>query len=65
MAKNSAIAWARISIGKISLTVRYAALAPQDAKKKMMHQASVCVYALSQPAWNIAAETASSTPESR
>ena len=43
MAKNSAIAWARISIGKISLTVRYAALAPAEAKKKITHQATVCV----------------------
>src|SRR5215212_8794391 len=59
------MAWARISIGKISLTVRYAELAPAEAKKKMMHQAIVWVYALSSPAWNSAAEIASSTPDSR
>ena len=32
-AKKNAIASARVSIGKISLTVRYAELAPADARK--------------------------------
>ena len=49
MAKNTAIALARTSIGKISLTVRYAELAPAEAKKKMTHQATVWVIALSAP----------------
>ena len=40
IAKNTAIALARTSIGKISLTVRYAALAPAEAKKKMTHHAT-------------------------
>src|SRR5262249_12847969 len=35
MPKKTAIASARISIGHVSLTVRYAALAPVDAKKKI------------------------------
>jgi hypothetical protein len=33
MAKNTAMAPARISTGKISLTVRYPLLAPAEAKK--------------------------------
>ena len=65
MAKNTAIALARTSSGKISLTVRYAALAPAEAKKKITHHASVWVNALSMSALNINAVTASSTPESR
>jgi hypothetical protein len=43
------MAIARVSIGKISLTVRYAALAPAEAKKKMTHQAIVWVVAVSVP----------------
>src|SRR3954447_10666595 len=63
MAKNTAIAWARISTGKISLTVRYAALAPADAKKKMTDHAIVCVVAVSTPWRNSTAVTASIAPD--
>jgi hypothetical protein len=52
MAKNVAMASARISIGKISLTVRYPALAPADAKKKMTIQMKVWPAAFSTPASN-------------
>ncbi len=41
--KKKAIAIARISIGKISLTVKYAALAPAEAKKNISDQSSICV----------------------
>src|SRR5918912_863070 len=40
---------ARISSGKISLMVRYAELAPAEAKKKMTDQAIVWVVASSTP----------------
>jgi hypothetical protein len=49
---KKAIASARVSIGKISLTVRYAALAPADAKKKITHHAAVCVWAVHTPCLN-------------
>ena len=39
------MAIARISMGKISLTVRYPALAAAEAKKKTMHHIAVCVAA--------------------
>src|SRR3954454_4613922 len=48
-AEKNAIAIARVSIGKISETVRYAALAPAEAKKKMTHHATVWVVAFSVP----------------
>jgi hypothetical protein len=41
MTKKNAIAMARIYNGKISLTVRYAELAPAEAKKKMIDHANV------------------------
>jgi hypothetical protein len=63
MAKNTAIASARTSSGKISLTVRYPALAPAEAKKKMTHQAMVWVSAFRTPWSNSHAETASIAPE--
>jgi hypothetical protein len=37
---------ARVSIGKISLTVRYAALVPAEARKKTTHHIAVRVVAL-------------------
>ena len=46
MAKNTAIASALISIGQVSLTVRYAALAPAEAKKKITIQTNVCEFAV-------------------
>src|SRR3954447_6655813 len=52
VAEKNAIAIARVSIGKISETVKYAALAPAEAKKKMTHHATVWVVALSVPARN-------------
>ncbi len=64
MAKNTAIALARTSSGKISLEVRYAELAPAEAKKKITDQAIVWVKALSAPAWNRPAVTASRMPDS-
>src|SRR3954447_1503856 len=63
MAKNTAIAIARVSIGKISLTVRYAELAPAEAKKKITHQAAVWVVADQTSALNRNAVTTSRTPE--
>jgi hypothetical protein len=63
MAKKTAIALARSSSGKISLTVRYAALAPAEAKKKITHQAIVWVTAVSTPASNSQAVIASITPD--
>src|SRR5215213_7248675 len=54
---------ARDSIGKISETVRYAELAPAEAKKKITHHAIVCVVAVSVPAWNRKAVIASRIPE--
>ena len=53
---------ARVSIGKISLAVRYAALAPAEAKKKMTAPKMVSVTAVRSPSMNPA--IASSTPES-
>lgn len=50
--KNSAIAKARTSSGKISLTVRYAALAAAEAKKKMTLQQTVWLLASSSPCSN-------------
>jgi len=50
MAKKTAIAFARTSSGNTSLTVRYPALAPAEAKKKIATQQSVCVVAVSSPA---------------
>src|SRR5581483_6184303 len=44
-AEKRAIAIARVSIGKISLTVRYAADAPLEAKKKQTAQQTVNVVA--------------------
>ena len=43
MAKNTAMALARTSSGKISLTVRYPAHAPAEAKKKITDQQIVWV----------------------
>src|SRR5436305_14504770 len=63
MAKNTAIAFARTSSGKISLTVRYAALAPAEAEKKITHQEIVWVIAVSNPALNNQALTANIIPE--
>ncbi len=40
---------ARVSIGKTSLAVRYAALAPAEAKKKMIAPISVSVTAVTLP----------------
>src|SRR5690348_14041445 len=57
------MASARVSIGKISLTVRYAELAPAEAKKKITHQAAVCDSADHVPALNRNAVTTSSAPE--
>src|SRR4051794_10085094 len=54
---------ARVSIGKISLTVRYAADAPADAKKKMMHQAIVCEVAVNVPFLNRNAVMISRPPD--
>ncbi len=54
---------ARISIGKISDTVRYAALAPDEAKKKITAHAPASVHADSTPAENIHAVAISSTPD--
>src|SRR3954465_8791313 len=62
-AEKNAIASARVSIGKISLTVRYAELAPAEAKKKITHHAAVCVSADQVPALNRNAVTISSTPD--
>ena len=50
---------ARVSIGKTSLAVRYAALAPAEAKKKMMQPISVSVTAV-----HVAEEEARSPPSS-
>ena len=62
-AKKYEIACPRSSNGKISLTVRYADDAPAEAKKKITHQNTVWVVAESMCAWNIQAETTSSTPD--
>jgi hypothetical protein len=40
---------ARVSMGKISLTVRYAELAPAEAKKKITAPHRVSVTAVSEP----------------
>src|SRR5215203_6692833 len=63
MAKKTAIAFARTSCGKISLTVRYAELAPAEAKKKITHQAIVWVVAFSRSARNRNAVIASRIPD--
>ena len=52
---------ARVSIGKTSLAVRYAALAPAEAKKKITMPKIVSVIAVRSPSMKPA--TASSTPE--
>ena len=59
------MAFARTSTGKTSLTVRYAALAPEDAKKKITHHHTVWVTAFKAPASKSTALNASNTPESR
>src|SRR5919112_502204 len=64
MAKKNEIAWPRSSSGKISLTVRYADEAPAEAKKKMTHQKTVWVVAVSAPAWNSCALIASRIADS-
>src|SRR5579875_2275785 len=64
-AKNTAIAWARISRGKISLTVRYAELAPAEAKKKITLHQIVCDVAVRRPASKSAALMARSAAEIR
>jgi hypothetical protein len=51
IAKNTAIASVRTSIGQVSLTLRYAALAPADAKKKMTIQMRVWDRAVRSPSW--------------
>src|SRR5262245_40615805 len=65
MAKKTAIASDRISIGHVSLTVRYAALAPAEAKKKITTQTNVCDAASKEPLSNRNALTPSKTPDSR
>ncbi len=57
------MASARVSIGKISLTVRYAALAAAEAKNSTTAQHAVSVVAFNDPALNSHAVTSSSTPE--
>jgi hypothetical protein len=52
---------ARVSIGKTSLAVRYAELAPADATKKIAMPKNVSVQAVSPPI--IRPATASITPE--
>jgi hypothetical protein len=54
---------ARVSIGKISLTVRYAELAPAEAKKNVTAPIAVSVTAVSEP--SDSPMIASSTPDSR
>src|SRR5471030_2132485 len=54
---------ARISRGKVSLTVRYAELAADDAKKKITIQEIVCVVLVSQPCSNIYPLMVSKTPD--
>ena len=57
------MATARISRGKISLTVRYAALAAEEAMKKMTLQHNACVNAVSTPRWKSQAVTARRAPD--
>ncbi len=52
---------ARVSIGKTSLAVRYAALAPAEAKKKITTPKTVSVVAVRSPSMKPAIP--SSTPE--
>src|SRR3954467_14701806 len=54
---------ARVSIGKISLTVRYAAEAPAEAKKKQIDQQIVSVSADSIFSWKSQAVPSSTSPE--
>src|SRR3954453_8559509 len=54
---------ARVSMGKISDTVRYAELAPAEAKKKITHQQAVCDVAVSVPFLKRIAVTMRSSPE--
>jgi len=63
MAKKKAIAWARISSGKISETVRYAELAAAEPRKKTADQQIVCVVAVSAPWAKSWAESPRSSPE--
>ena len=65
MAKNTAMALARTSSGKISETVRYPAEAPAEAKKKITDQHSVWVTAFSVPALNSCAVMTSRMPDTR
>jgi hypothetical protein len=62
MAKNTAMAWARTSMGNTSLAVRYPADAPALAKKKITVQHSVWVVALRWPSLNICALMTSRMP---
>src|SRR5689334_19453970 len=62
IAQNRAIAIARVSIGKISLTVRYAADAPAEAKKKQIDQQIVSVSADRTFSWNRYAVTSRIRP---
>src|SRR4051794_23207196 len=59
------MASALVSIGKISLTVRYAALAPELAKKNTTDQHRVSVFGPSTCACQSAAVTPSRTPAPR
>jgi hypothetical protein len=61
-AKEAAMAWARISIGKIS-TPWYAELAAAEPTKKTADQQSVCVVAVSTPLAKRWPVTASITPD--
>jgi hypothetical protein len=56
---------ARISSGKISDTVRCAALAPAEARKNTTDHATVSVVAESMPCANMMPVTTSSAPEPR
>ena len=57
------MAIARVSIGKISETVRYAELAPAEAKKKTRHHIAVRVLADSDPLSNRMPVSTSSSPD--
>jgi hypothetical protein len=57
------MAMACVSSGNTSLTVRYAELAPAEAKKKMIDQEMVCVTAFSTPCTKSHPVMSSSTPE--
>ncbi len=57
------MASARVSIGNTSLTVRYAALAPAEAKNSTTLQHAVIVTAVRSPASNSQAVPSSRTPD--